>query len=51
MKANQEQKVLTFGEFIARIYDTCGRKTAEGIVRSPSMRTPLSFEDMIALRF
>jgi hypothetical protein len=33
MKANQERKALTFGEFIARVYDACGRQKAKGIVR------------------
>ena len=33
MKANQEKKALTFGEFIVGVYDACGRQKAEGIVR------------------
>jgi hypothetical protein len=33
MKTNLKKKVLTFGEFIAGVYDACGRQKAEGIVR------------------
>ena len=33
MKTNCRQKALTFGEFIARIYDICGERKASGIVR------------------
>jgi hypothetical protein len=33
MKANQEKKALTFGEFIAGVYDACGKHKAKGIVR------------------
>jgi hypothetical protein len=33
MKANCRTKAPTFGEFIARIYDSCGRHKARGIVR------------------
>lgn len=33
MKTNQEQKALTFGEFIASVYDAGGRQKAEGKVR------------------
>jgi hypothetical protein len=32
MKTNHK-RVLTFGEFIAGIYDACGRQKAKGIVR------------------
>ena len=33
MKTNHKRKTLTFGEFIAGIYDACGRQKAKGIVR------------------
>ena len=33
MRANQEKEALTFGKFIATVYDACGRQKAEGIVR------------------
>jgi hypothetical protein len=33
MKTNCRKKPLTFGEFIASVYDACGRQKAEGIVR------------------
>jgi hypothetical protein len=33
MKTNPEKKALTFGEFIAGIYDLCGKRKASGIVR------------------
>jgi hypothetical protein len=33
MKTNCRKKPLTFGEFIASIYDACGREKAKGIVR------------------
>ena len=33
MKANCRKKTLTFGEFIARVYDVCGKRKAKGIVR------------------
>ena len=33
MKANQNQKALTFGGLVAAVYDACGRQKAEGIVR------------------
>jgi len=28
MKANHNKKTLTFGEFIARVYDVCGKRKA-----------------------
>lgn len=33
MKTNKNKKAMTFGEFIEGIYDTCGRQSANGIVR------------------
>jgi hypothetical protein len=33
MKTNHKKKALTLGEFIAGIYDACGRQKARGIVR------------------
>ena len=33
MRANQEKEALTFGKFIATVYDACGRQKAKGIVR------------------
>jgi len=33
MMINHKRKPLTFGEFIAAAYDTCGGQRAEGIVR------------------
>jgi hypothetical protein len=30
---NQKKKTLTLDEFIASVYDACGRRKAEGIVR------------------
>lgn len=33
MKTNGRKKHLTFGEFIMAVYDACGRRQAEGIVR------------------
>jgi hypothetical protein len=33
MKTNCRRRSLTFGEFIARIYDVCGERKAGGIVR------------------
>jgi hypothetical protein len=33
MKTNCRKKALTFGEFIARIYDVCGKRKARGMVR------------------
>jgi len=33
VKINHKKKVLTFGEFVAGIYDACGRKKGSGIVR------------------
>jgi hypothetical protein len=30
---NRKQKLLTFGDLIAAVYDTFGRQKAEGIVR------------------
>lgn len=33
MKTNRREKALTFGEFIASVYDVCGRRKAKGIVR------------------
>ena len=33
MKTQQRKKTLTFGEFIASVYDACGRKKAKGIVQ------------------
>jgi hypothetical protein len=33
MKVNQQTKALTFGEFIAVVYDVWGQQRAGGIVR------------------
>jgi hypothetical protein len=33
MRTNSRRRSLTFGEFIARIYDVCGERKAKGIVR------------------
>ena len=33
MKTNGKKKALTFGEFIASVYDACGKRKARGIVR------------------
>jgi hypothetical protein len=33
VQANHEKKALTFGEFIAAVYDTWGKQRATGIVR------------------
>ena len=33
MKSNCQKKSLTFGEFIACVYDGCGKRKASGIVR------------------
>ena len=33
MKANHKKKALTFGDFIASIYDTCGKRGARGMAR------------------
>jgi hypothetical protein len=33
MKTNCRKKSLTFGEFIAGVYDICGKRKARGIVR------------------
>ena len=33
MKTNSTKRYPTFGEFITRVYDTCGDRKAEGVVR------------------
>jgi hypothetical protein len=33
MKSDCRKKILTFGEFIACVYDGCGRRKAKGLVR------------------
>ncbi|NQU12288.1 hypothetical protein HQ590_15945 [bacterium] len=33
MKPHPQQKGLTFGELIAAVYQTCGRRRAGGILR------------------
>jgi hypothetical protein len=33
VKINHKKKALTFGEFIAGIYDACGKQKARGVVR------------------
>ena len=33
MKTNCRKKSLKFGEFIASVYDVCGKRKAGGIVR------------------
>jgi len=33
MKSHRVRKYLTFGEFVERVYDVCGKRKAEGIVR------------------
>jgi hypothetical protein len=30
---NHQKKALTFGKFMASVYDACGRQKSEGIVR------------------
>jgi hypothetical protein len=33
MKIHPKKKGLTFGQFIASVYETCGERRAKGIVR------------------
>ena len=33
MKPDCRKQALTFGEFIARVYDVCGQRKATGMVR------------------
>jgi hypothetical protein len=33
MKSNDRKKALTFGEFVASVYNACDREKAKGIVR------------------
>ena len=33
MKTSLGRKPMTFGEFIARVYDDCGERKASGLVR------------------
>lgn len=33
MKTQRTKKNLTFGEFVERMYDACGKRKAGGIVR------------------
>jgi hypothetical protein len=33
MKTNYGKRFLTFGEFIAQVYEVCDRRSAKGIVR------------------
>ena len=33
MKAHAMRKPLTFGDFVARVYDTCGKRRAKGIIQ------------------
>jgi hypothetical protein len=33
MKTSQKKKALTFGEFVASVYEACGKRKARGIVR------------------
>ena len=33
MKTHNIRKHLTFGEFVERVYDACGKRKAGGIVR------------------
>jgi hypothetical protein len=33
MKAHKRKRNLTFGEFVERVYDVCGKRKAGGIVR------------------
>jgi hypothetical protein len=33
MKSNRRKKSLTFGEFIASVYDVCDKRQARGFVR------------------
>ena len=33
MKNHRAKKYLTFGEFVERVYDVCGKRKEEGIVR------------------
>jgi len=33
MKTHGRKRNLTFGEFIERVYDVCGKRKARGIVR------------------
>jgi hypothetical protein len=33
MKAHHKKRALTFGDFIAAVYDACGQRRARAIVR------------------
>jgi hypothetical protein len=33
MKTRRTKKQMTFGEFVERVYDTCGKRKAGGLVR------------------
>jgi hypothetical protein len=33
MRTSHAKKPLTFGDFVTRVYDTCGQRQAKGIVR------------------
>jgi hypothetical protein len=33
MKTSNKQKTMTLGEFIANVYDTCGKRKARGFLR------------------
>jgi len=33
MKTNSRKRALTFGEFIAVVYDACGKRRARGMVQ------------------
>jgi hypothetical protein len=33
MKTKQKKKALMFGEFIAGVYDACGKRRANGLIR------------------
>jgi hypothetical protein len=33
MKTSNKKKTMTLGEFIANVYDTCGKRKAKGFIR------------------
>jgi hypothetical protein len=43
MKTNSTKKSTTLGEFITRIYDDCGERKAQGIVRLAIMARLIKF--------
>ena len=45
MKTNSTKKSPTLGEFITRVYDVCGKRKAEGIVRFAFQSHLIEFRD------